>query len=225
MVRIVDVVGGLKRIDLEMARRTSVKAFIGILDDLVLDYSEYFKTQSMVFRMCRLILEHWVLSFDLKKDFMFDVAGPAVCLLAVQESTSDIANEDMYNGMKILKDAAIDNIYCVSLVVFHIIVAICISRLQDLHDDARPISCPNHDTGDNGELENNNIHLISKALEDGLFAISSQIPHPESDNEPLRYLGIVYQIWRMERLANVGNKLFQLIHLEFGQKIIATLSS
>jgi hypothetical protein len=149
----------------------------------------------------------------------------AVYVLA-SGSTRDIVNEELYNGMEILKVAWINDIYAVYFVqyveVLCMVVTICVSRLQDLHD-AQPISCSsshedalcsannstNRHEDDNGEVENN-IHLISMALEQGLFLICSLVTPSHGGKETyacafykerLRNLDIPNQIVRMGNLS------------------------
>ena len=92
-------------------------------------------------------------------------------------------------------------------------------------------SSTNRHEDDNGEV-GNNIHLISMALEHGLFLICSLVTPSHGGKEtyacafykePLLNLDITNQIVRMGNRFNAGNKLFQSSHLDYGLKIIASL--
>jgi hypothetical protein len=84
---------------------------------------------------------------------------------------------------------------------------------------------------DNGEVDNN-IHLLSMALVQGLFLIYYLLTSPHSEGDPhsdasrrekLQRMDIVEQVVRMVKLVLAGNKFFQLSHLGFGLKIIVAL--
>ena len=120
------------------------------------------------------------------------------------------------------------------------VVTVSISRLEELHDAVIAISNSSNDAmisssnsstssheDDNGEVDNN-IHLLSMALVQGLFLIYYLLtaPHSEEDNhthsrEMLQSMDIVEPVVRMVKLVLAGNKFFQLSHLGFGLKIIA----
>ena len=158
-----------------MAPTKSVLVFVHILFDLA--HNEYLKMQSMVLRIYCNILKDCGYYLDDSMCYMVEIASD---VLVGRENLKDIVNEDLYNGMKILRDAWMNDI----LVLFPfpmygellcIVVTICISRLEELHD----AQTSGHGN-DNGEVEKN-INLISIALDQGLLLIHHLISSPPSE--------------------------------------------
>jgi hypothetical protein len=238
LARIVDVMGGLEEKDLWMVPEKSVLAFVLILFDL--KHAGFLKIQTMVLRIYRGMVDNCINYLLRNKGFpIYYLVELPLSVLSEWESPRDVVNEDLYNGMTILRVAWISNVclFCFPrcVEVLCMVVTVSISRLQELHDavtarnhkdDAMNSSTSSHED-DNGEVDNN-IHLLSMALVQGLFLIYYLLtaPHSEEDHHPhsretLQSMDIVEPVVRMVKLVLAGNKFFQLSHLGFGLKIIA----
>jgi hypothetical protein len=254
VAKIVDAMGGLKENDLQMASESSVWGFMLILFDLL--NSEYLKLQSMVLKIYRGMFEHCIDYLrTVEHIFIRPIVKNTLYVLAQRDSPRDIANEDLCNAMVILKAASINSIRASDFPryvdVLYTVVMRCVSRFQELHDfRAQPSSISSsheayqeaaslssngsssfQEDQDHGEVENN-IHMISMALDQGLFLIYSLLTLPHGEKEPhiyespkkqLQSLDIIKQIVLMVELILAGNKFFQSCHLGFGLKITVAL--
>ena len=136
--------------------------------------------QSMVLRIYCGLLKDCYYYLD---DSIFYMVIVAFDVLVGRENPKDIVNEDLYNGMTILRDAWMNDIpvffpFPVYGQLLCIVVTICISRLEELHD----AQSSGHGN-DNGEVENN-INLISMALDQGLLLIHHLIRSSPSEKSP-----------------------------------------
>ena len=136
--------------------------------------------ESMVLRIYCGLLKDCYYYLD---DSIFYMVIVAFDVLVGRENPKDIVNEDLYNGMTILRDAWMNDIpvffpFPMYGELLCIVVTICISRLEELHD-----SQTGRHENDNGEVEKN-INLISMALDQGLLLIHHLIRSSPSEKVP-----------------------------------------
>ena len=158
-----------------------------------------------------------------------------------RENFRDICNEDLYNGMAVLKSDWIRNrnIFVTDFEYIIVnVVNICISRFQDMHaagtiaDRANPISRWSTTRRNGDDEKQKNVNLISIALDRGLWLINSLItgtPQEGEDeffshsNQKLNNSDIGGVIVRMLELVLAGFKHISSSHLQLAINIAAIL--
>ena len=230
--RIVDIIG-LKESDLSRDYFMTIATMLCCLAR----YCDQLKIQGMVLRIyCRMF-------YELNIENLSEYCLLNLCKYAVEvthnvlgrENFRDIANEDLYNGMEILRAAWMKKQISCTDSEFNFLrivvrsVILCISRFRYLHN----ATVANEVEKKNDEGEAKKVHLISVALEGGLSLINSIVTatsQEELENqffskskERLHELDIVREIVGMVKLILAGFKRLGSSHLEFGLNIAAVL--
>jgi hypothetical protein len=237
VARFVDIIGFTES-DLLMLPKQFFWALVHILSDLA-GRCDHLKIQRMVLRIYRRMF--YDCSIDCRKIFCSCAVLMSLYVLG-RENFRDISNEDLYNGMAVLKSAWIRNkTICVAefdyVDIIVNVVNICISRFKDMHaaaiaDRAKPISTSDTNSRHEDDEVEKNINLISVALDRGLWLINSILTATSHEGEgeffsdseqKLQYLDTVGVIVRMVELVLAGFKYVWSSHLLLGINIAATL--
>ena len=179
LARIVDVIG-FRESELLMFPEVFLWELVHILSDLAAR-CDHLKIHSIVLRIYRQMF--YDCNIDFNKIFCRCTVEMSLYVLG-RENFRDICNEDLYNGMAVLKSAWITNrnirVTDFDFDIIVNVVNICISRFQDIHaaavaDRANPISRRNTTRRNGDDEKQKNVNLISIALDGGLWLINSLI--------------------------------------------------
>ena len=238
VARIVDVIG-LRESELVMLSKDFLWALVHILSDLAAR-CDHVKIHTMVLRIYRYMF--YDCNIDSNQIFCRCTVEMSLHVLG-RENFRDICNEDLYNGMAVLKSDWIRNrnIFVTDFEYIIVnVVNICISRFQDMHaagtiaDRANPISRWSTTRRNGDDEKQKNVNLISIALDGGLWLINSLItatPEEAAEEElfshskqKLRNSEIAGVIVRMvEQLVLNGFKHLCSSHLQSAINITAIL--
>ena len=231
LAKIVDVIG-FREGELRMLPEDFLCALVHIISDLIATGCDHLKIHSMVLRIYRQMF--YDCNIDSNRIFCKCVVAISLFILE-RENFRDICNEDLYNGMIVLKSAWIRNrTICVTQLDFVDVIVnvanICISRFEDMH--AATISRWSTTSLNEDDEKQKNVNLISIALDRGLWLINSLItgtPQEGEDeffshsNQKLNNSDIGGVIVRMLELVLAGFKHISSSHLQLAINIAAIL--